>query len=552
MKTLRRVGTACGLLAVALLLTSVAPALAADPGIVAEIDISPSKIVFYPAINDYERIILTVTGPCEYEYRKLLKRGEPGVFRLDSTTIDGVYSFELVAMPIVDDEIREVLQQARKYNDNSQVNQLCREGRMPGAPATQANSFVIANGEIIWDPDKQEPTRATAGASAEGTSDGLIQNASAGLIQNATLADFVINDDLIVDGSACIGFDCVNGEVFSFDTIRLKENNLRIKFDDTSVVPGFPATDWQLTANASANGGASKFSIEDISGSRTPFTVEANARSHSLYVDDGGRIGSRTSTPSTEIHTIDGDTPTLRLQQDGSSGFAPQTWDVAGNETNFFIRDVTNGSTLPFRIRPSAPTSSIFIDVDGDVGMGTASPDANLHVIETAAGVADLLELTANGNPRMVWRDTAAGLFWRLSSEASATEFVITRSGTGLREFVIDENGNVEARGTITASVASPKTLPDYVFEEDYPLMPLSEVESYIKEHKRLPKLPSAQTVYEEGLNMTDMQISLLEKVEELTLYTLEQQKVIEELRQENQLLAELQSRLEALEKAKD
>ena len=160
--------------------------------------------------------------------------------------------------------------------------------------------------------------------------------------------DFVIADDLIVDGSACIGFDCVNGESFGFDTLRLKENNLRIKFDDTSTASSFPRTDWQLTANDSANGGASKFSIDDISGGRTPFTVEANARSHSLYVDDGGRIGNRTSTPSTEIHTIDGDTPTLRLQQDGSSGFAPQTWDVAGNETNFFIRDVSNGSTLPF------------------------------------------------------------------------------------------------------------------------------------------------------------------------------------------------------------
>jgi hypothetical protein len=49
-----------------------------------------------------------------------------------------------------------------------------------------------------------------------------------------TAEDFVINDDMIIIGSLCVGFDCVNGEVFSFDTIRLKENNLRIKFDDTS------------------------------------------------------------------------------------------------------------------------------------------------------------------------------------------------------------------------------------------------------------------------------------------------------------------------------
>jgi len=53
----------------------------------------------------------------------------------------------------------------------------------------------------------------------------------------------VIPDDLIVPGSACIGLDCVNNESFGFDTIRLKENNTRIKFDDTSTASGFPAND---------------------------------------------------------------------------------------------------------------------------------------------------------------------------------------------------------------------------------------------------------------------------------------------------------------------
>ncbi|MFQ5526068.1 MAG: hypothetical protein ACE5GX_07365, partial [Thermoanaerobaculia bacterium] len=154
-------------------------------------------------------------------------------------------------------------------------------------------------------------------------------------------ADQVILDDLIVDGSACIGQDCVNGESFGFDTIRIKENNLRIKAQDTSSTASFPSNDWQITFNDSANGGANKFSIDDIDGGRTPFTIEAGAPSNSLYVDDGGRIGFGTSTPVVELHVKDGDTPTLRLEQDGSSGFTPQTWDVAGNETNFFIRDAT-------------------------------------------------------------------------------------------------------------------------------------------------------------------------------------------------------------------
>ncbi|NND03602.1 MAG: hypothetical protein HKN91_12525 [Acidimicrobiia bacterium] len=364
----------------------------------------------------------------------------------------------------------------------------------------------------------------------------------AGLVAAPASADFVINDDLIVDGSACIGFDCVNGESFGFDTIRLKEHNLRIKFDDTSTASSFPRNDWQLTANASANGGASKFSIDDISGGRTPFTVEANARSHSLYVDDGGRIGSRTSTPSTEIHTIDGDTPTLRLQQDGSSGFEPQTWDVAGNETNFFIRDVTNGSTLPFRIRPQAPTSSIFVDVDGDVGLGTAAPLRELHVnARDDDNVQVKLTHTASGTT-----DSADGAQFALAGD---DVFFTNREAGDLffftdnaQKLLLDAGDEHEITGNLTVSgdidSGGTTTVPDYVFEPDYPLMPLDRLASFLAREKHLPNVPSAAEIKARGsVNMSKMQMTLLEKVEELTLYTLAQQEEIAKLRAD---LAEL------------
>ncbi|UCH98752.1 MAG: tail fiber domain-containing protein [Candidatus Aminicenantes bacterium] len=194
--------------------------------------------------------------------------------------------------------------------------------------------------------------------------------------------DQLILDDLIVDGSICVGFDCINGESFGFDTLRLKENNLRIRFYDTSNSASFPSNDWQITANDSSNGGANKFSIDDIDSGRTTFTIEAGTRANALYVDDSGRVGLGTSTPAEDLHIWYGDTPTIRLHQSGS-GWAPQTWDIAGNEANFFIRDVTNGSKLPFRIKPGAPTSSIYIAADGDIGMGTDSPTHALHVKRT-------------------------------------------------------------------------------------------------------------------------------------------------------------------------
>jgi hypothetical protein len=217
---------------------------------------------------------------------------------------------------------------------------------------------------------------------------------------NAT-ADFVIPDDLIVQGSACVGLDCVDGESFGFDTLRLKENNTRIKFDDTSTSSGFPNNDWQLTANDSASGGLNKFSIENTTVGTIPFTVVGPAPTNSLFVASTGKVGLRTATPVLDLHISTSDTPAQRLEQTSAGGFTAQTWDIGGNEANFFVRDVTGGSRLPLRIRPGAPTSSIDINASGNVGVGTASPGISssfaTHILTVHGGTTrGLLELVSN------------------------------------------------------------------------------------------------------------------------------------------------------------
>lgn len=200
------------------------------------------------------------------------------------------------------------------------------------------------------------------------------------MIGNPVKADQVIPDDLIVQGSACAGLDCVNNESFGFSTLILKENNTRIRFLDTSTAAGFPKNVWDITANDSASGGASYLAFDDITGSKQPFRVTAGAPTASLFVDGGGRVGLRTATPVLDMHINTGNTPAHRLEQNNSGGFAAQTWDIAGNEANFFVRDVTSGSRLPFRIRPGAPTSSIDIAASGNVGIGTASPSSTMKL----------------------------------------------------------------------------------------------------------------------------------------------------------------------------
>ncbi len=261
-------------------------------------------------------------------------------------------------------------------------------------------------------------------------------------------ADQVILDDLIVDGSQCIGMDCIQGEDFSFDTLRLKENNLRIRFFDTSSTSAFPSNDWQITANDSSNGGQNRFSIDDVTGIKTPFTILAGAPDHSLFVSDNGFVGMGIATPGQHLHILAGNAPSVRLEQDGTGGFTPVSWDISANENSLTIS--TGGSTI----------------------------------------------------------------------------------------FTLEPDGDLTIPGTLTAGTPGEDfPIPDYVFSTSYSLMPLDRLQDYVSANSHLPGIPSAGQMAANGINMTELQVGLLKKVEELTLYTLQQQELINELQQQVQAL---------------
>ena len=250
---------------------------------------------------------------------------------------------------------------------------------------------------------------------------GLALSVSAiAVLASSAHADQVFADDVIVQGSLCVGFDCVNGESFGFDTIRLKENNTRIAFDDTSASVGFPANDWQLVANDSNSGGRNVFYLLDQTSGLEVFSVEAAAPTHSLYVDDGGRVGLRTNSPVLDLHINTSNTPGLRLEQNSSGGFSAQTWDIAGNEANFFVRDVTSGSRLPFRIRPGAPTSSVDVAADGDVFIGLAASSSNSGDVVIGGGGIKLLDIVS---------DTASQLRLVGATDSAANTFATFDTG---------------------------------------------------------------------------------------------------------------------------
>jgi hypothetical protein len=289
----------------------------------------------------------------------------------------------------------------------------------------------------------------------------------------AASADTVVPDTSIVQGNQCVGPDCVNGELFNLETLKLKANNTRIKFEDTSTTPGLPSTDWELTANDSNSGGQNLFRLTDLTANRSPFTVEGSAPTDSLFVGSNGKLGIQTNTPQLDLHMRTTNTPAIRFEQTNGGGFTAQTWDVGANEANFFVRDLTGGSRLPFRIRPGAPTSSVDIAASGNVGVGTQSPGAPLHVRRTDGSAQALVEevsgttaprlladLSNNGPAEMRFRNTAAGATsWR-AGNAGTSDFALKPDGSAAA-LTLTPGGDVTSEGALQqpadgAAVESP------------------------------------------------------------------------------------------------
>src|SRR5258706_14742407 len=358
---------------------------------------------------------VTVAAPDGRVFRVETKSGASAEFALSdkqgNRLPDGQYTYELRLTPEISKAVKEQLAAARGQDDGHEDVRASRK-RMGIQSLVESGGFSIVNGAVIVAGSAEEGARKVSRIS-EPQLPGLAPATTVSKKMHHPLMiatpDDGIPDDLIVQGSACVGLDCVNGEVFGFDTIRVKENNTRIQFDDTSAA-GFPLNNWQIRANSSAAGGASFLSFVDqgaTGNSETGtivFEVDAGASANALKVSSTSKVGFRTATPVLDLHITTTDTRGHRREQTNAGGFTAQTWDIAGNEANFFVRDVTGGSRLPFRIRPGAPTSSIDISASGNVGIGFASPSQKLEGRGAAAGLPATSRTTQNGTAPMSQR----------------------------------------------------------------------------------------------------------------------------------------------------
>jgi hypothetical protein len=184
------------------------------------------------------------------------------------------------------------------------------------------------------------------------------------------------------------------------------------------------------------------------------------------------------------------------------------------------------------------------VNTDGNVGIGTDEPVAKLEVkgilsdfnyligLEQGYGIfSDNIGNGIGGETRLWFNTPNNGsiVFGPRSSENNLNNIRFRAQKSRFE-------GNLEVVGSATVCqiVVEPIGWCDYVFEDDYELMELSDLELFVKSNKHLPDVPSEAEIFESGIDVAEMNMMLLEKVEELTLYIIQLQKEVEALKSTN------------------
>ncbi|MGS2741649.1 hypothetical protein [Sinomicrobium sp. M5D2P17] len=240
------------------------------------------------------------------------------------------------------------------------------------------------------------------------------------------------------------------------------------------------------------------------------------------------------------------------------SQYFPSPWGRARVGVLFLL--------LPFTFNAQTNT----FPASGNVGIGVASPVEKLDVRGTArfarlSGGSNYLKVNSEADGTFITSDDPGtnqkNMFIRVSPTGDDKTdkhlyFQTGKTATGsfISRMVIRGDGKVgigttfpDTKLAVNGVVHSKEVKvdlngwSDFVFEEHYNLPTLEEVEQHIKEKGHLKDIPSAKEVEANGIFLGEMDAKLLQKIEELTLYTLQQQKEIEALRQEIKKLQEKQ-----------
>lgn len=238
-----------------------------------------------------------------------------------------------------------------------------------------------------------------------------------------------------------------------------------------------------------------------------------------------------------ELNSTEGAKILDKLLVNSGNNQNPFTVQIAGNSK--FIVNSNGGASIG--TSSNAPADGLY--VYGNTGMGTSSPNSKLHI--NGASDQTALRVQVNGSSKFIVNSNGSVTVGSTTAGPNNGMFVNGSVGIGTSNVY---NYKLAVAGAMIAEEVVVKLRgewADHVFEDDYNLRSLSEVKNFINENKHLPNFPSAKEMKETGINIEEISSSLLEKIEELTLYTIHQQEMIEELwkisREQQKIIEELQ-----------
>lgn len=246
--------------------------------------------------------------------------------------------------------------------------------------------------------------------------------------------------------------------------------------------------------------------------------------------------------------TLGGSVPKVRLGLYNNQGWGSwQTFFTSANanstDVDWKAKKMTLSDDITTEGRISLRTSSL---ITGDVislyGNRLNAVDMYGFGLENGA----LYAKTVNFHRWYIGKNSDLGISTKM--ELSNTMlYVADKIGIGTKDskgYALAVAGKIVSE---EVKVALQTSWPDYVFKKEYDLPTLSQVEAYIKKEGHLENIPSEEEVLTNGLNLGEMNAKLLQKIEELTLYSIQQQKEIEALKSKLILLDDLSNQLKLL-----